>query len=276
MVILVNNSSNMVKFLYGTMLGRFFLKIIMQLHLDRMIVRFLRSSFSKPLVKWYIRRYDISVAQKDVDSFDSFRDLFVRTRKQSALDITPEHLISPCDGWLSTFRIDAQSCFSIKNSFYRLCDILQDDALAKNYDNGICLIFRLCASDYHHYCYIDDGYQGKLHHIPGVLHSVQPIACEKFPVYILNKRCWCLLTTEHFGPVVQCEIGALIVGGIYNKKENTRFRKGTEKGHFEPMGSTIVLLFEPGQIELRPELLYKLSQNEEVRVTLGEWIGVSS
>lgn len=269
----MKKESGAVNFLYGTVIGRFILKIIMHFHLDRLAVRFLWSSCSKLIIGWYIKRNAISVSEEERASFGSFRDLFVRTRKDVKIDDTPGHLVSPCDGWLSVHHIDKSSIFSIKNSFYRITDILQDAELARNYYNGECLIFRLCASDYHHYCYIDDGYQGENHNIQGALHSVQPIACEKFPVYVLNRRCWCLLTTEHFGPVVQCEIGALVVGGIFNEKENVRFRKGTEKGHFELAGSTIVLLFEEGQIKLRPEIMERLNQNDEVRVTQGEWIG---
>lgn len=265
----------MVRFLYGTSSGRFFLKIIMKLHLDRIVTRFLWSPFSRPLIGWYIRHNSISVTPDERASFRSFRDLFARTKDDMMFDAAPEHLISPCDGWLSTFPIDEQSCFSIKNSYYRISDFLQDEILAENYLGGICLIFRLCVSDYHHYCYIDNGYQGKNHFIPGVLHSVQPIACETYPVFVLNKRSWCLLTTEHFGPVVQCEIGALVVGGIFNEKENARFCKGTEKGHFELAGSTIILLFEKGQIQLRSKLLEQLSQAEEVQVKQGEWIATA-
>ncbi len=272
----MKNTSGAVHFLYTTVLGRFILKIIMQLHLDRIAVRFLWTPCSKPLIGRYIKKNNMDITPEERKSFHSYRDFFVRTRKMENLDTTPEHLISPCDGWLSAFSIDSDSCFAIKNSIYQLKDFLQDESLAQNYHNGTCLIFRLCPSDYHHYCYIDDGFQGQNHYIPGVLHSVQPIACEKFPVYVLNKRCWCLLTTEHFGPVVQCEIGALVVGGIYNPKENGRFCKGMEKGHFELAGSTIVLLFEEGQIELRPELLEKLSQESEVRVLQGDWIGNAS
>lgn len=271
----MSSTSKSVRFLYGTGIGRFLLKIIMELHLDRIATRFLWSGCSKMLNGWYIKRNEICVTKEEKESFCSFRDLFVRTRPPVAVDITPDHLISPCDGFLSAFPIDQHSCFAIKNSLYRLENFLQDETLAQNYEGGTCLIFRLCASDYHHYCYIDDGYQGKNHPIPGVLHSVQPIACEKFPVYILNKRSWCLLTTEHFGPVVQCEIGALVVGGIFNEKENARFCKGTEKGHFELAGSTIVLLFEAGQMKLKSELIEKLSVQDEVRVTQGEWIGLS-
>jgi len=272
----MKNTSGSVRFFYGTAFGRFLLKIFMKLHLDRIVTRFLWSSWSKPLIKWYIKKNDLAVTPEEKEAYGSFRDLFVRTRKQVPIDEAPDHLISPCDGWLSVFPIDPDSCFSIKNSHYQLKDFLKDEELAKNYCGGTCVILRLCASDYHHYCYIDDGFQGKNHFIPGILHSVQPIACEKYPVYVLNRRSWCLLTTEHFGPVVQCEIGALIVGGIFNEKENTRFCKGNEKGHFELAGSTIVLLFEEGQMEIRPEITEQLSKVEEVRVLQGEWIGTST
>lgn len=271
----MSSTSKMVRFLYGTCLGRCLLKLIMKLHLDRSVVRFLRSPYSRPLNQWYIRHNGISVTPEEEASFCSFRDLFARTRTDVKIDLTPDHLISPCDGWLSVFPVNEQSCFTIKNSHYKISDFLQDEALARNYIGGTCLIFRLSVSDYHHYCYIDDGYQGENHFIPGVLHSVQPIACETYPVYVLNKRSWCLLSTKHFGPVVQCEIGALVVGGIYNGKENTRVRKGEEKGHFELAGSTIILLFEAGQMELRPELIENLSQAEEVQVNQGEWIGIT-
>lgn len=271
----MKNTSRSVRFFYGTIAGRFLLKIFMKLRLDLIAVRFLCSSWSKPLAEWYIKHNNITVTREEKNGFRSFGELFTRTRESVRIDMTPDHLISPCDGWLSGFRINPDSCFSIKNSFYRVRDFLQDEALAQTYQNGICLIFRLCASDYHHYCYIDDGFQGKNHYIPGMLHSVQPIACEKYPVYTLNRRSWCLLETEHFGPVIQCEIGALIVGGIVNEKENERFYKGHVKGHFELAGSTIVLLFKDGSIKIRPELHEKLSDGSEIRVTQGEWIGTA-
>ncbi len=80
------------------------------------------------------------------------------------------------------------------------------------------------------------------------------------------------MVTEHFGPVVQTEIGALIVGGIANIEGNTRVCRGLEKGHFELAGSTIVLLFEAGRIVLRPELAAKLKEEREIRVEQGMWI----
>ena len=266
-----NNGS--IRFLYGTVPGRWLLRLIMKTRADRLAVRFLWSASSRPMVGSYVRKHDLPLTREQYRSFRSFRDFFARVRPDVVIDREGSHLISPCDGYLSVFPIREGSSFAIKSSYYRIEDLLQDAELAKNYEGGDCLIFRLCASDYHHYCYIDDCYQGQNHYIPGALHSVQPLACEKFPVYTLNRRSWCLMTTEHFGPVVQTEIGALIVGGIANERENARVRRGSEKGHFELSGSTIVLLFEPGRIALLPELAPLLADGQEVRVLQGMQIG---
>lgn len=271
----MRSTSGFIRFLYGTAPGRICLKGIMRLRLDRAAVRFLRSPRSRFIIGSYCKHHGVALGKAERESFRSFRDFFVRTRPSSGIDITPGHLIAPCDGWLSVHHITADSRFFIKSSCYRLKDILREETLARNYIGGVCLIFRLCASDYHRYCYIDDGYQGKNHFVPGLLHSVQPIACETVPVYALNRRCWSLLTTEHFGPVVECEVGALVIGGICNRKENERFCKGAEKGHFEPFGSTILLLFEPGQIRLHPRLRAEIAERGEVRVRMGQWIGTA-
>lgn len=268
----MSSKSGFVKLLYTTLPGRLMLKCIMLTRADRLAVRFLRSRLSKPIIAPYAKLNGIELTAAQLRGFMTYRDFFARTRAGSDIDLTPEHLISPCDGWLSAYDIDEDSCFSIKNSHYMVKDLLQDTSLAERFNGGTCLIFRLCASDYHHYCYIDDGYQCENHIIPGMLHSVQPAACERYPVYVLNRRSWTLIATENFGPVVQTEIGALIVGGICNPRENMRVCRGMEKGHFELAGSTIVLMFQKGRIKLLPEIGSSL-KNGEYRVKLGMQIG---
>ena len=149
-----------------------------------------------------------------------------------------------------------------------------DAALAERYRDGTCLLFRLCAYDYHHYAYIDGGRQGQNHYIEGQLHSVQPIASEHYPIFTLNRRSWCVLDTDHFGPVVQTEIGALVVGGIVNRPQGPMAR-GQEKGYFDLCGSTITLLFEKGRAALLPELAERTAEGREVRVEQGQWIGTA-
>lgn len=272
----MKRTSGSVSFLYGNVFGRALLKTVMVLHLDRVAVWFLRSRLSRGSIGRYAKRHQIPLTPEEKASFKTFREFFIRTRSDLSVDMAEDHFISPCDGWLSAFPVDSEISFHIKNSHYKVSDFLKDEALAEKYRDGQLFIFRLCASDYHHYCYVDSGRQGENHKIPGVLHSVQPIACEKYSVYVLNKRSWCFMETDHFGPIVQCEIGALVVGGIENEKENASFEKGSEKGHFELSGSTIVLLVEKGRVTLNPEILEELKSQDEVRVTLGKWIGVSA
>ena len=263
-----------VRFLYGTVLGRGLLKTIQALLMDWLAVWFLRSGLSRPYMAQFAKKNQIPISKEELKAFPTYRDFFLREREPHPVDTDPGHLISPCDGWLSAYGIQPDSSFAIKNSLYRVKDLLGDDALAKNYEGGTCLVFRLCASDYHHYCYIDDGRQGPNHYIEGRLHSVQPIACEHFPIFTLNRRSWCLLDTAHFGPVVQTEIGALVVGGIVNRPEGPMVR-GQEKGYFDLCGSTIVLLMEPGRIELLPELAALMGTEQEVRVEQGQWVATA-
>lgn len=269
-------SSAAVRFLYGTGMGRLMLRLMQRGRADRLVVAFLRSRLSKPVVHIYVRRHGLRLDKKQLRSFRSFRDFFARTRRNLLTDMHPEHLISPCDGWLSAFAIDEDSSFEIKGSRYRLRDLLVDEGLSRRYSGGDCLIYRLCPADYHHYCYIDDGYQGGNHYIPGELHSVQPAACARFPVYTLNRRCWTLLATENFGPVVQTAVGAFAVGGIVNERENARVRKGEEMGRFELAGSTIVQFFEKDRVRLLDEVRQHVERNGEFRVRQGMWVGLGA
>ena len=264
-----------VRFLYDTAAGRIALKTVMDLHMDRIAVRFLCSPVSRHIIPAYVKRNEIPVSAGDIRRCRTYRDFFLR-RIPRDIDMQPSHLISPCDGWMSVFDIERTGTFAIKGSLYSVDDLIGDPDTASRYREGTCLVLRLCASDYHHYCYIDDAFQGKNHFIPGVLHSVQPIACEKYPVFVLNRRSWCLMETDNFGPVIQTEIGALVVGGIANLNEDARVCRGQDKGHFELAGSTIVLFFEPGRMGLREEILSELETSDEVRVIQGMWIGNST
>lgn len=269
-----NENDGSVRFLYGTAFGRGLLKVIRFLRFDRLAVWYLRSGLSRPYMARFAAKNSIPVSKEELQKFPTYRDFFLRERAARPMDMAPDHLISPSDGWLSAYKIRPDSAFAIKGSLYRVKDLIEDEAVAQRYRGGDCLVFRLCASDYHHYCYIDGGRQGPNHYIEGQLHSVQPIACEHYPIFTLNRRSWCILDTDHFGPVVQTEIGALIVGGIVNAPEGPMAR-GREKGHFDLSGSTIVLLFEPGRIELRPELASEMAGDREVRVEQGMWIATA-
>lgn len=140
----------------------------------------------------------------------------------------------------------------------------------------LCLVFRLEASDYHHFCFIDDGEQTGSGYIPGLLHSVQPVALRSVPVFRLNRRWWNFLETEHLGPVLQAEICAVLVGGVTFFRGGGPFRKGEDMGCFELAGSTVLIFLNSDvlkRLSFSDEVMPVLRQ-EEVRVRMGEAIGI--
>lgn len=75
-------------------------------------------------------------------------------------------------------------------------------------------MFRLCVEDYHRYIYVDDGVKSENVKIPGVLHTVNPVANDSFPIYKENAREFSLLCSENFGTVLMMEVGAMMVGKL--------------------------------------------------------------
>jgi phosphatidylserine decarboxylase len=70
------------------------------------------------------------------------------------------------------------------------------------------------------------------------------------------------------------EVGALTVGSIRQAyRPGVPVNRGERKAGFEPGGSTVVLLFRPGAIELDPDLVAWSLQEVEVRVRMGESLG---
>ena len=263
--------------LYKNVFGRAVARVLASPVFSYAAGKFLDSRPSRFLIKPFIKKNLIDLTDVEDREFSCFNAFFTRRLVDGArpVDADEAALVSPCDGLLSAFPIEENGSFSIKSSHYRLCDLVQDEKLAAEYYGGQCLIFRLRASDYHRYAFAADGYIGENHYIEGQLHSVQPIACEKYPVYRLNRRCWHLIETEEFGPLVQIEVGAMAVGSIVTELENAKCVRGEEMGHFELCGSTIVLLIRKGEAQLRPELLRALEQSSEIPVHRGMWIATA-
>lgn len=228
------------------------------------------------MIPGYIEKNHIDMQYFKGQEYKSFADFFGRKRDDISCDTDPDVLISPCDSLLSIYSITKDMNIPMKGSQYRLCDIVPDEETAKKLMDGICLVFRLQASDYHHFCAFDDVTIKDTQYIPGELHSVQPIACEKLPVYRLNRRWWTKLDTAHFGEAVQVEVGAMMVGGVHFAKASGSLCRGDEMGNFELAGSTIILML-PAEVKekltFEPKLSVALNGESEVSVSIGERIG---
>jgi phosphatidylserine decarboxylase len=145
--------------------------------------------------------------------------------------------------------------------------------LADEFMGGVCLIFRLTTDDYHRYVYIDNGESISRKKIKGVLHTVRPIAHQRYKVFVQNTREYEVMQTENFGKVIQVEVGALFVGRITNHKTGLSFKRGDEKGMFEFGGSTVIMLFQKDSIQLDDAIYENTRQNKETIVKMGYTVG---
>ena len=221
-----------LRFLYHTVPGRQVLKTLVRPSVSRKAAKFLSSPASRPLVGYYIRKYDIDLTSCEKTEFASFNDFFTRKKKMN-LCVDKTNLISPCDGLLSAYPITDDLRMQIKHSTYSLASLLQDRVLAMQFRSGLCCIFRLEPRHYHRYIYAVSGTIQNQRKIPGILHCVRPITCEEFPVYVQNSRKYTLIRNHALGKVIQMEVGALLVGKIHNYQTDQSVECGAEKGYFE-------------------------------------------
>ena len=263
-----------VNFLYHTAPGRAILQVLIRPGVSKALGAFLDTRLSRHLVGPFVRSTGVDLSDYPHRSYRSFNDFFTRTVTEGRrpLDADPAALIAPCDGKLTVYPITADGLFDIKHSVYSVADLLRDEALANAYEGGTCLIFRLTPDDFHRYSFVDDGSVLRSKTLPGVLHTVRPIAFRRYPVFSENAREYAILETANFGTVLQMEVGALFVGRIVNHPL-AEFTRGQEKGKFEFGGSTVILLLQKGAAVIDKELLENTRAGKESVVRLGQKIG---
>lgn len=277
-IVVTNEKQNiLLKKLYGTVCGRVILKALTAPAVSKAAGAFMDSRLSVPLIKRFIKSSGIDTSQYVMKKFRSYNEFFTRRVKRGMrpIDRMPSHFISPCDSKLTVYKIGKSSVFRIKGSRYRVSDLIQNDFLAKRYEGGYCMIFRLEVDDYHRYCYIDSGTKTENTFINGELHTVNPIALEHYNIYKRNCREYTVLHTENFDDVVQVEVGAMMVGRIVNRHGAAEVVRGEEKGKFEFGGSTIVLLVQEDMIRIDDDILRNSAENIETVVKYGEKVAAS-
>ena len=268
--------NELLRKLYGSVHGRMLLKVLTSPVISKIGGAYMSSPFSRPLIKRFIKSSNIDTSQYIMHRFHSYNDFFTRKVRPEMrpIDTEPSHLISPCDSKLTVYKINRKSVFRIKDSYYRVSDMLANSFISRRYEGGYCLIFRLEVDDYHRYCYIDNGIKTGNVHISGELHTVNPIALGRYNIYKRNTREYTVLHTDNFGDVVHMEVGALMVGKIRNIHGECNIFRGQEKGMFMFGGSTIVLLFEKDRIVPDSDILRNSAEGYETIVKFGEKIGV--
>lgn len=261
--------------LYGCAAGRILLRPLVSPAVSKIGGVILDSPFSRILIRPFIRSQCINMAEYEEKRYTSYNDFFTRRmlREARKVESAPEAFVSPCDGRLGVCGIRENGTFRVKHTRYTVGSLLRDRSLAESYIGGYLWLFRLCVDDYHRYIYVDGGSVSPGRRIPGVFHTVNPAANDKFPIYKENTREYCILHSENFGQVLMMEVGALLVGEIHNHHRGERVYRGWEKGKFAFGGSTIILMTRKGTVRPDRDILKNSCQGIETKVKLGEKVG---
>ena len=262
-----------LKFLYETVPGRVLLKLLSARGVSKFAGHLMDSRLSRPIIPGFIRKNHIDLSDYLEEEYPSFNAFFCRRVRPEARPVAGgDCVICPCDGLMSVYPITDDTVLPVKQSAYTLEALLKDASLARKFAGGTCFVFRLCVNHYHRYCYPVSGEKGGNRFLPGVLHTVRPIALRNRPVFAENCREYTVTDTERYGRVLQMEVGAMLVGKILNNDGVGYVKKGAEKGCFLYGGSTIILLFQKDAVRFPEWYLESGSDAVEIPVKCGEWL----
>ena len=243
---------------------------------------------------WIIRgflalyRVDMSeAADGDPYRYASFNEFFTRALKDGARPIASgERAIAcPVDGCVSEAgTIDGDRLLQAKGRDYRLSELLAAQPWASRFEGGSFATIYLAPFNYHRVHMPLRGTLRETVYVPGRLFSVNHSTAHHVPgLFARNERILTLFDCAE-GQFALVMVGALNVGSMATvwagditpaarrviariPAPPTMLEKGAELGRFN-MGSTVILLFEPGRARWRPEVRAGL----EVR--LGQSLGV--
>jgi phosphatidylserine decarboxylase len=243
------------------------------------------------LIRWFVGRYGVNMAEAenpDIASYTSFNDFFTRPLKAGARPLAQADFICPVDGAISQFgAIDDHHILQAKGHRFTTTGLLGgDERLAADFRHGSFANLYLSPKDYHRLHMPCDGRLTRMIHVPGALFSVNPVTARGVPnLFARNERVVCMFDSPEHGPFALVLVGATIVGsiatawhGVVNAKRTGKLsdwryadqaitlKQGEEMGRFL-LGSTIVMLFQPGAIAFNPDWA------PERPVRLGEIMG---
>ena len=266
-----------LELLYGNALGRIVVRIMIKPWVSKAAGKLMDSRISTFFIKGFIKKNGIDMSQYENRKYLSFNDFFTRKVREGEreIDYAKGHLISPCDSKLCVYQITENAKFTVKNTDYTLTSLLKDEKLARRYDGGQLLVFRLTVGDYHRYGYPDDGLKSDNIKIDGFFHTVNPVANDRYPIYKENTREYTVIESKTFGSILMMEVGATMVGRIVNEKGVAKVKRGEEKGRFEFGGSTVILCLEKDKAVIDSDIIYNTKSNVETIVKYGERIGIA-
>ncbi|HEV2129475.1 MAG TPA: archaetidylserine decarboxylase [Longimicrobiaceae bacterium] len=225
---------------------------------------------------------EVSEAEQPLEAYGSLNEFFVRRLRPGLRQWPDDPSVagSPVDGVMGQLgRIDAGRLLQAKGRWYSAAELLEDAEQARRFEGGIFATIYLSPRHYHRIHTPCGGIIRHARHVPGALLPVNAPSVAHVPdLFARNERLLCYVDGP-LGRVAVVAVGAYNVGrisaafdplwnaepgdrrGVTNRRRvegdvreydpPVRVRQGDEIMAFH-LGSTVVLLFEPGRAELAP------------------------
>jgi phosphatidylserine decarboxylase len=242
------------------------------------------------LIRRFSAAYDVDLSEslRGIGDFATFNDFFTRELKPGARPLADsrQFILSPADGAVSQLGpITGGRIIQAKGRDYSIAELLAcSQAEAARFEGGRFATIYLSPRDYHRVHMPAAGRLAATRYIPGDLFSVNTATAEGVDrLFARNERLACLFDGPD-GRFASVMVGAMIVAGIAPVWPHRHFGEastlvhedfsdqaldlpaGDEMGRFY-LGSTVVLVFEPGRVEW----LEALAPGDKLR--MGEAIG---
>lgn len=226
---------------------------------------------------------ELDEVELPLEQYPSLGSFFTRRLREGARVLAngPSTIVSPCDGKVASVGHARDGrLIQAKGRDYSLADLVVDPELAADLDGGPFLTIYLSPRDYHRVhtparCAVS-GYS----YVPGTLYPVSPGWAQRVPeLFARNERVVIdlVMPGERHARAALVMVGAAGVGniGLMGEGVETRalrggqhcvrheapreLQRGAELGCFH-LGSTVVLVFQPGTVEL-----HELAEGERLR-----------
>ncbi|HUS27497.1 MAG TPA: archaetidylserine decarboxylase [Kofleriaceae bacterium] len=228
-------------------------------------------------------------AELDLRAYTSLGDLFARRLRPGARTVCEDYgaIIAPCDGVLAARGTAVDGALvQAKGRNYQLEDLVVDAEYAEKLRGGDYATIYLSPKDYHRVHTPVDGTIVRYDYVPGALWPVNPVvATRRDRLLVRNERVVIWIKAGRLGMVAIVMVAASGVGNmaLSHAPESVVWRaageprridvgvevqKGEELGAFR-LGSTVVMVFEPGAVALDGEVGHVMRFGERMGTARG-------
>jgi phosphatidylserine decarboxylase len=252
-----------------------YLRYVPKNRLSRAVGRLVHARLPRPIARLLVHRFartyqiDVDAAGKPLHEYPSIGHFFIRDLREGLRPIESD-FVSPVDGVLRNFgNVEHGRIEQVKGKTYTVASFLGDEEYARRFQDGAFFNLYLSPQDYHHVHSPVSGNIVRSVHIPGKLWPVNDWSLHNVDqLFSVNERVVTYVECA-LGLVAVVMIGATNVGKISvvydsfisNSAGTTRtaardyapstpIAAGDRLGTFH-MGSSVVILLEPGRIDIK-------------------------